>query len=97
MTNVTAMPLGLDTPSTIGMVLLVLGPSLQAGRRSGMDEQTAAMQTWHIGICAIFISGIVKGRFVVLLQLDSPRVSSRRIVGFAGGDRIGVDRVHADA
>ncbi len=60
LTNVTAMPLGLDTPSTIGMVLLVLGPSFQDGLANGMDEQAAAMHAWHIGICSIFITGIVK-------------------------------------
>jgi AGZA family xanthine/uracil permease-like MFS transporter len=60
LTNVTAMPLGLDTPSTIGMVLLVLGPSYKDGLASGLDVQAAAMHTWHIGICAIFITGIVK-------------------------------------
>ncbi len=60
-TNVTAMPLGLDTPSTIGMVLLVLGPSYTLGVQNGLDETAAAMQTWHIGMCAIFVSGVVKG------------------------------------
>jgi AGZA family xanthine/uracil permease-like MFS transporter len=60
LTNVTAMPLGLDTPSTIGMVLLVLGPAYKAGLGEGLDPQAAAMQTWHIGMCAILISGLVK-------------------------------------
>ena len=58
--DVTAMPLGLDTPSTIGMALLVLGPSYAAGIDSGLDSQTAAMQTWHIGMCAILITGVIK-------------------------------------
>lgn len=60
LTNVTAMPLGLDTPSSIGMVLLVLGPSYTAGLAEGLNPEAAAMQTWHIGICAIMVSGIVK-------------------------------------
>lgn len=58
--DVTAMPLGLDTPSTIGMVLFVLGPAFAAARENGMSETEAAMHTWHIGICAIFLSGVVK-------------------------------------
>lgn len=58
--DVTAMPLGLDTPSTIGMVLLVLGPSYTAGIESGLDVQAAATQTWHIGMCAILITGVIK-------------------------------------
>ena len=59
-TNVTAMPLGLDTPSTIGMVLFVLGPAFSSGIDAGLDETAAAMQAWKIGMCAIFISGLVK-------------------------------------
>jgi len=58
--SVTAMPLGLDTPSTIGMVLLVLGPAYSAAIESGMETQAAAMQTWHIGMCAILITGFIK-------------------------------------
>ena len=61
LTNVTAMPLGLDTPSTIGMVLLVLGPAYKAALGEGLDPHAAAMHTWHIGMCAILITGIVKG------------------------------------
>ena len=59
--QVTAMPLGIDTPSLIGMVFLVLGPSYSAGIESGLSEHDAAMQTWHIGMCAILVTGIVKG------------------------------------
>lgn len=59
-TDVTAMPLGLDTPSTIGMVLLVLGPSYAEGIQDGLEPQAAAMQTWHIGMCAILVTGLVK-------------------------------------
>lgn len=66
--NVTAMPLGLDTPSTFGMVLFVLGPAY-LGMKSDLaangpldDNQLLLAQkyTWHIGICCIFISGIFK-------------------------------------
>ncbi|MEM9412774.1 MAG: permease, partial [Planctomycetota bacterium] len=33
-TDVTAMPLGLDTPSTIGMALFVIGPAFSAAKES---------------------------------------------------------------
>ncbi len=59
-TDVTAMPLGLDTPSTFGMALLVLGPAFLAAREAGLSEGDAAMKTWHIGMCAILITGIIK-------------------------------------
>ncbi len=58
--SLTAMPLGLDTPSTFGMVFLVLGPAFVGAKAAGMEEFAAAKHTWHIGICAIFISGLFK-------------------------------------
>ena len=68
--DITAMPLGLDTPSTFGMVFFVLGPAFVAskaellGAAGGVlseDEVLqAAVRTWYIGICAIFISGVFK-------------------------------------
>ena len=63
--TVTAMPLGLDTPSTFGMILFVLGPAYRAALPDGGTEdptiiQAAAMQAWQIGIWSIFLSGIIK-------------------------------------
>ncbi|MFO0903379.1 MAG: permease [Pirellulales bacterium] len=59
--NVTAMPLGLDTPSTLGMVLFVLGPAfLNAKNQLGLDETAAAAHAWHVGICSLVISGLFK-------------------------------------
>lgn len=63
--DVTAMPLGLDTPSTIGMVLFVLGPSYTAGLEAGLEPELAATRTWHIGICAIVITGLIKGLLAI--------------------------------
>ena len=67
-TQVTAMPLGLDTPSTIGMALLVLGPAFRDAKKAAIDGgmaeelavQAAATEAWHIGICAILITGLIK-------------------------------------
>ena len=56
--RVTAMPLGLDTPSTFGMVFFVLGPAFQAKQHLSPDQ--AAAYAWHIGICSIFLSGLFK-------------------------------------
>jgi AGZA family xanthine/uracil permease-like MFS transporter len=58
--DITAMPLGLDTPSTIGMVLFVIGPAYQWAIQSGKDGHAAAMEAWHIGICALFMTGLIK-------------------------------------
>lgn len=105
--RVTAMPLGLDTPSTFGMCLFVLGPAFVAARTAGVldaagltelgKDQTleqiigtlsaermveidfaAATSAWHIGICAIFISGLIK----VLCAFGSGAI--RRMVPRAG-------------
>ena len=76
--DVTAMPLGLDTPSTFGMVFFVLGPAFLAARSAGLDETEAARRTWHIGICAIVLSGVFK------LACAAAAVWIRRTVPRAG-------------
>ncbi len=63
--TVTAMPLGLDTPSTFGMVFFVLGPAYKAALPEGGEPDAAAMHAaamiaWQVGICGIFISGLLK-------------------------------------
>ena len=50
--DVTAMPLGLDTPSTIGLAYAVLGPAYVATH----DAQL----TWQIGMMTLFMIGLVK-------------------------------------
>jgi AGZA family xanthine/uracil permease-like MFS transporter len=57
---ITAMPLGIDTPSTLGMVFFVLGPAFATARQHGLDELAAARNAWHIGICVLVASGVVK-------------------------------------
>ncbi|MEP6484950.1 MAG: hypothetical protein ABJB01_10915 [Rudaea sp.] len=55
-----AMPLGIDAPTTIGLGLLVLGPAFIAFKQNGMDERTAAELTWHLGMAAMIIMGVLK-------------------------------------
>ena len=50
--DVTAMPLGLDTPSTIGIAYAVLGPAYLA---TGNAELA-----WKIGMANLFVIGVVK-------------------------------------
>ncbi len=59
-TDVTAMPLGLDTPSTFGMVFLVLGPAYRGALDGGLAEEAAARHAWHVGMCIIVASGFFK-------------------------------------
>lgn len=59
-TDVTAMPLGLDTPSTFGMVFFVIGPAFMEAVAAGLDQEAAARRAWHVGMCAIVVSGVFK-------------------------------------
>lgn len=61
--KVTAMPLGLDTPSTIGLALAVLGPSFLAFKAKGFSEMDAAMMTWYLGMATMVLTGIFKFAF----------------------------------
>jgi AGZA family xanthine/uracil permease-like MFS transporter len=58
--SVTAMPLGLDTPSTIGIALVVLGPAFLGLKAEGLPERDAAMMTWYIGMATMVLIGSVK-------------------------------------
>ena len=58
--DVTAMPLGLDTPSTFGSVFLVIGPAFVEATKRGLDPAAAAKHAWYLGIAMIFASGLFK-------------------------------------
>ena len=58
--DVTAMPLGLDTPSTFGSVFLIIGPAYLAAGKRGLDPTAAARHAWFLGVAMIFASGIFK-------------------------------------
>lgn len=58
--DVTAMPLGLDAPTSIGMALLVLGPAFVSYKQAGLDEQAAAIATWQLGMAALVVMGVLK-------------------------------------
>jgi adenine/guanine/hypoxanthine permease len=50
--DVTAMPLGLDTPSTFGLAFGVIGPTYLATRD--------ALQTWEVAMATIVLMGLFK-------------------------------------
>ena len=75
--EVTAMPLGLDTPSTIGMVFLVLGPVYaQTG-----DATTA----WGVGMATTFFMGLVKTVFSFAGDWVRRTVPQAGLLGSIGG------------
>ena len=58
-TDVTAMPLGLDAPSTIGMALTVLGPAFVVAKGK-MPEADAAVLAWQVGMAVMVLMGVFK-------------------------------------
>jgi AGZA family xanthine/uracil permease-like MFS transporter len=59
--EVTAMPLGLDTPSTFGVALLVLLPALKDGvTKWHLDHDRAMLYAWHVGVAVLVIVGLFK-------------------------------------
>src|SRR5437667_1747305 len=72
--DVTAMPLGLDTPSTIGVALAVLGPAflaqkgdlIAAGIPAAEAAQRAAMGARGVGMSVVVARGGVEVAFSFL-------------------------------
>jgi AGZA family xanthine/uracil permease-like MFS transporter len=59
--DITAMPLGLDTPSSIGVAFFVLLPALKEGRTQlGLDHDTAMVYAWHVGALLLVMIGVFK-------------------------------------
>jgi AGZA family xanthine/uracil permease-like MFS transporter len=59
--DVTAMPLGLDTPSTFAVGALVLLPALNDGMaRYGLDHGQAMVFGWHVGAMVLLMTGVFK-------------------------------------
>jgi AGZA family xanthine/uracil permease-like MFS transporter len=57
--DVTAMPLGLDSPSTIGMAFAVLGPAFIAAK-ARMPADAAAILAWQVGMATMVLIGVFK-------------------------------------
>ncbi len=83
--TVTAMPLGLDTPSTIGIALTVLGPCFMAMKGRGMSVEDAAMMTWYVGMATMVLIGIVKLIFSFLGQWVQKAVPQAGLLGSLAG------------
>jgi AGZA family xanthine/uracil permease-like MFS transporter len=59
--DVTAMPLGLDTPSTIGIALFVMLPALTEGNKLFPADHEQAMRFgWHVGVVVLLLAGLFK-------------------------------------
>lgn len=76
--DVTAMPLGLDTPSTFGVAFLVLLPVLGEHYQQTHDHVQAMNFAWHVGLVVLVLVGLFK---LVLAPLGN---AVRRMVPRAG-------------
>jgi AGZA family xanthine/uracil permease-like MFS transporter len=75
--DVTAMPLGLDTPSTIGIAVAVLGPTYLASRDAEL--------TWHVGMATLVCMGVVKLVFSFLGGWVQRHFPQAGLLGSIGG------------
>ncbi|HOH08230.1 MAG TPA: hypothetical protein PLF89_11940, partial [bacterium] len=88
--DVTAMPLGLDTPSTIGIALVVLGPAFIGLKNEGLSERDAAMMTWYIGMATMIFMGVVKLIFSFLGRWVQKIVPQAGLLGSLAGIGLGL-------
>ena len=88
--NVTAMPLGLDTPSTIGIALTVLGPAFIYLKAKGMPVYDAAMMTWYIGMATMVLIGIIKVLFSFIGGWVQKIVPQAGLLGSLAGIGLGL-------
>jgi AGZA family xanthine/uracil permease-like MFS transporter len=59
--DVTAMPLGLDTPSTFGVAFFVLLPALWEGRTElHLGHEEAMLYAWRVGVVVLLLIGVFK-------------------------------------
>lgn len=76
----TSIPIGLDAPSTIGLPLLVIGPTFQRSKALGKSDYDATIDAWLVGCTTVFLIGLVK----ILLSLLSFAQKQFHPVGKAG-------------
>ena len=89
-TKVTAMPLGLDTPSTIGIALVVLGPAFIGLKAEGIPERDAALMTWYIGMATMVFMGLVKVVFSFFGNWVQKIVPQAGLLGSLAGIGLGL-------
>ena len=58
--NVTAPPSGLDTPTTVAMVIAVMGPVFIGEKAAGATVDAAATTAWYIGMACTLWIGVTK-------------------------------------
>jgi len=75
--DITAMPLGLDTPSTVGIALAVLGPVWL--------ETRDAVFTWQVGMATLMLTGVIKLIFAFFGDWVRSTVPTAGLLGSLAG------------
>jgi AGZA family xanthine/uracil permease-like MFS transporter len=83
-TDVTAMPLGLDAPSTIGMALTVLGPAFLVAK-GRMPEADAAVLAWQVGMATMVLMGVFKLIMAFIGERIQKAIPMAGLLGSIGG------------
>jgi AGZA family xanthine/uracil permease-like MFS transporter len=84
--DVTAMPLGLDTPSTFAVAFLVLLPALQYGWKYTEHNHDRAMEfAWHVGLVTLAMIGVFKIVFAPFGNLVRRLVPRAGLLGSLAG------------
>jgi AGZA family xanthine/uracil permease-like MFS transporter len=84
--DVTAMPLGLDTPSTIGIAFTVLLPAFFHFQKDlGMTAGDAATQAWYVGMGTMVLIGVIKLVFSFTGNLTQRIVPQAGLLGSLAG------------
>lgn len=83
--DVTAMPLGLDTPSTIGIAFTVLLPAFFAFKDKGLSPDDAAIQAWYVGMATMVLIGLIKLVFSFTGNLTQRIVPQAGLLGSLAG------------
>jgi adenine/guanine/hypoxanthine permease len=82
--DVTAMPLGTDTPSTIGVALAVLGPAFIAAKTT-MPEREAAIVAWQVGMATMVLMGVFKVGMSFVGERIGRWIPAAGLLGSIGG------------
>jgi AGZA family xanthine/uracil permease-like MFS transporter len=84
--DVTAMPLGLDMPSTFAVGPLVLLPALAEGMdRYGLDHEQAMVFAWHVGALVLVMIGLGKSLVAPLGEKIRRAVPRAGLLGSLAG------------
>jgi AGZA family xanthine/uracil permease-like MFS transporter len=82
--DITAMPLGIDSPSTIGMAVAVLGPAFIAAK-TRMPAADAAILAWQVGMATVVLIGVFKVAMSFLGEHVRRLIPEAGLLGSIGG------------